>query len=63
MTEEIIKEILNAQMKLPEGKIWHEISQLEANKMTNYNNGLKKAVEIIKKTVEKYSDEQIIERD
>jgi len=47
--EDLQEEIAKEFRKIPEGKEWHEISQLDANKIKNYNDGLKKAIEIIKK--------------
>lgn len=45
--QEIIEQIKQAELKLGPNMEWHQISQAEANKMKNFNNGLKKAIEII----------------
>lgn len=44
---ELITLIKQAELKLGPNMEWHQISQMEANKMKNFNNGLKKAIEII----------------
>lgn len=47
MKEEIIKRLESLLKKIPPGREWHEYSQVEANAMKNYNNGIKDAIAIV----------------
>jgi len=58
--DQILKKVKGSRMKLEDGKIWHDISQLEANKMKNFNNGLKRAEEIIREVAKNNGVEGII---
>lgn len=47
MKEEIIKKLQALMKKIDPNKEWHQYSQLQANAMKNYNNGIKDAIAII----------------